>query len=161
MWFFCGGLWCWSVMSHLYRVNPPKAPNTPLSFQLCTHTHTQKHTHSQTLYKPSRNCCSVPTYCGGYRPENKFGKLEVCQRAVSHRCMKALADSQRFLPSPAEPDWPALAPQLHLTHQRNADAAISGSTITVDPCCLFAESSMSFFLHPPCKVKLILSLAGC
>lgn len=140
---FCGGLWCWSVKSNLYRVTPlPKAVNTPLSSQPLTHTH------SQTLYKPGPSCCFVPTDCGGFRPENKFGKL-TATRAVSHRCIKAFSEIS------AQPRWVQTALPSGLSSvcriQRNADAAISGSTITAGPLLFVCRNFFLFFFYcTPC-----------
>lgn len=64
----CGFLWI--LKSHLERVKT-------LSPDLLTQC---KHTHMQTLSKPSLNCYSVPTYCRGYRLEHKFGRLQVYQK---------------------------------------------------------------------------------
>ena len=79
-----GGLWFWGVKSHLYRVTR-EAANSPL--QTCTE--------SLRLLPGSVEAAaaSLQPMVEIIRPQNKFGKPTSTQRAVSHRCFKALADS--------------------------------------------------------------------
>lgn len=110
---------------------------------LSTHTHT-KHTHSQSLYKPK--CCSVPTYCGGYRPKNKFGKLKVCQRLFPTDVLKLFQSCKDLCPALLSlTDLPSgLSSVCHI--QRNAAAAsISESKITAGPPVVCLEKFLLFF----------------
>lgn len=145
----CGFLWRSAVLeSHLERVN------LPLSSQH-THTHT-KHTHSQSLYKPK--CCSVPTYCGGYRPKNKFGKLKVCQRLFPTDVLKLFQSCKDLCPALLSlTDLPSgLSSVCHI--QRNAAAAsISESKITAGPPVVCLEKFLLFFFFftaPTVKIEV-------
>ncbi len=125
----------------------PRAANTRLSSQPCTHTH--KHTYSQTLYKPGRNCCSVPTYCGGYRPKNKFGKLKVHQGLFPTDVLKLFQTVSDLCP--------ALLSLTGLPLGQGMLMLLSlGQLLQPDPSCLFVESRPA---PPPCKAKSFWGLA--
>lgn len=139
---FCGSLWCWSAKSHLNSETPQSCKYTSLFPTL----HTHKHTH-RLFTSPVENCCSVPTYCGGYKPENKFGKLEVRQGQFPTDVLKLFQKVGDLCPALLSPTGlpSGLSSICHI--QRNADAAISGSTITARS--LLFVCKISLFTVPP------------